>query len=216
MSRSGPTSRFVARWQVLPRPCWSPWGCRSPRPPCASEPTNMVLVWNENAVSVISNPVTPPPARRRASARRRRSRRCTSRWSRARSTTRSTPSTGATSRISPACPRRRPPRRPPPSPRRRTTSCSASCRRRRTAVIDQDRRPADHSLALDRPRSGQGRTASTIGAAAAAAMLAARSQRRPLRRRAVGPSATNPASGCRCRPCPTTSSASSRPSRRSR
>src|SRR5262245_45898143 len=26
----------------------------------AIEPTNMVLVWNENAVSVISNPVTPP------------------------------------------------------------------------------------------------------------------------------------------------------------
>jgi hypothetical protein len=59
MSRSGPTTlrRALA---VLAAAVLVAVGITIPTAALASEPTTMVLVWNENAISVISNPVTPP------------------------------------------------------------------------------------------------------------------------------------------------------------
>ena len=73
MSRSGPTA--IRRALVgLAAAMLVAMGMSIPATALASEPTNMVLVWNENAISVISNRATGG-ARRRVWARPRRSRR---------------------------------------------------------------------------------------------------------------------------------------------
>ena len=60
MSRSGPigdSSRAVG----LAAAMLVAMGMSIPTTALASEPTNMVLVWNENAVSVVSSPPTATP-----------------------------------------------------------------------------------------------------------------------------------------------------------
>ena len=60
MSRSGPTA--ICRALVgLAAAMLVAMGMSIPATALASEPTNMVLVWNENAVSVISSAPTATP-----------------------------------------------------------------------------------------------------------------------------------------------------------
>ena len=142
----------------------------APSAVAAAEPTNMVLVWNENAVNVISNPATATP-----------------------------PGLGQAPPLAAlhlamvhgaiydavnaidgghepylaVCPRRRARRRRPRSPRPPTMSCSAHAGGD-TGGPDQDRRHAD-GVARARSTTARPRpTASRSAPQAAAAMLAAR------------------------------------------
>ena len=150
-------------------------GMSVPATAFADEPTNMVLVWNENAVSVISNPVAPVRSHTSGAGRAPR---------------RSPPSAsamvqGAVYDAVNAIDKGHEPyldgseravdarRRRPRSPRRHTTSCWVSWPRRRGRGR-QGGRPARprrwRSSTMARPRP----TASRSAHSAAAAMLAAR------------------------------------------
>ena len=172
----------------------------------AAEPTNMVLVWNENAISVLS----APRCRRDDAAHAagpgptlRRSRHCTWRWSTARSTTRSTPSIGghepyldglsAPSTASKAAAVAQAahdvlvgltPTTPPAGHRPGSTTCSRQ------------------SLGADRPRVRPRPPASPSAPRRLPRCCSSAEHRRPLRRRAVPAPATSSASGGRCRRCP--------------